>query len=126
MFRDAFGARGVGVCKGASMVSAMPVVKSALSKSYPEAVADEVSFHLTDWGHEAAILVAIHLFPERFTAQELQCAVEMIASHAPYHVAGMAEWLDCSVADCLPDFKRDKLRSEREKTTRKKSKLRTA
>lgn len=104
------------------MMSLMQAVKRALAKDYSEAAADEVSFHLTDWGNEAAILVAIHLFPERFTAQELQCAVEMIVSHAPYHVAGMAEWLDCSVADCLPDFKRDILRSKRKKTTRKKAK----
>jgi hypothetical protein len=32
--------------------------------------ADNIAFHLTDWHAEAAFLVALHLFPERFTSQE--------------------------------------------------------
>jgi hypothetical protein len=34
--------------------------------------ADEIAFHLTDWSSKAAFLVALHLFPERFTPEEIR------------------------------------------------------
>lgn len=48
--------------------------------------ADNIAFHLTDWQAEAAFLVALHLFPERFTPEEIQSGVEGVLIHAPAHV----------------------------------------
>ncbi|HLX64939.1 MAG TPA: hypothetical protein VKX17_26960 [Planctomycetota bacterium] len=51
---------------------------------------DEISFNLTDWSSDAAFLVALHLFPERFTAEEIRAGVHMFLTHAPHHVAEAA------------------------------------
>ena len=52
--------------------------------------ADEIAFHLCDWSSEAAFLVALHLFPERFTAEEIQEGVLAVLIHAPHHILAAA------------------------------------
>ncbi len=47
---------------------------------------DGIGFHLVDWQHEAAFLVALVLFPERFTDEEIRDGVESVLIHAPAHV----------------------------------------
>lgn len=48
---------------------------------------EEIAFHLSDWGSDAAFIVALHLFPERFTDKEIQEGVLSFLTHVPYHVA---------------------------------------
>lgn len=48
--------------------------------------ADNIAFHLTDWNVEAAFLVALHLFPERFTPEEIREGVEAFLIHVPHHI----------------------------------------
>ncbi len=52
--------------------------------------ADQIAFNLTDWSAEAAFLVALHLFPERFTPAEIRDGVEAFLIHAPHHVIAAA------------------------------------
>jgi hypothetical protein len=52
--------------------------------------ADEIAFHLTDWSAEAAFLVALHLFPERFTKKEIQEGVLAFLIRAPNHIVAAA------------------------------------
>jgi hypothetical protein len=52
--------------------------------------ADEIAFHLTDWNSDAAFIVALHLFPERFTPEEIEAAVDMFLVHVPAHVIAAA------------------------------------
>jgi hypothetical protein len=52
--------------------------------------ADEIAFHLTDWSSEAAFLVALHLFPERFTYEEIREGVQAFLIHAPHHIFAAA------------------------------------
>ena len=52
--------------------------------------AKEIAFHLADWQAEAAFLVALHLFPERFTSAEICEGVEGFLIHAPHHVIAAA------------------------------------
>ena len=52
--------------------------------------ADQIAFHLTDWNSDAAFIVAIHLFPERFTAAEIEAAIDMFLVHVPSHVIAAA------------------------------------
>jgi len=54
---------------------AQNVIAAALTDELgPERAAD-VAFHLSDWGEDAAFLVAVHLFPERFTVEEIRDGV---------------------------------------------------
>ena len=61
-------------------------IAAALAERYGDDVADKVGVHLSDWNHNAAFLVALHLFPERFTPQEIEAGVGMFLIHAPNHI----------------------------------------
>jgi hypothetical protein len=52
--------------------------------------ADELAFNLVDWNSDAAFLVAVMLFPERFTQAELGAGVGLFMVHVPDHVVAAA------------------------------------
>jgi hypothetical protein len=76
-------------------------VAAALSKErrFAKRRAYDIGFHLVDWGSEAAFLVAFQLFPERFTAIEIETAVEGFLIHVPNHLAAAAALFGHPVAD---------------------------
>lgn len=47
---------------------------------------DRIGFHVVDWQAEAAFIVALVLFPERFTDEEICDGVENLLIHAPAHI----------------------------------------
>jgi hypothetical protein len=47
---------------------------------------DGIGFHLVDWNGDAAFLVALILFPERFSDEEIRDGVENLLIHVPAHV----------------------------------------
>jgi hypothetical protein len=72
------------------MNGALSVIAAALADDFgPERAAD-IGFHLSDWGEDAAFLVALHLFPERFTVEEIRDGVTALLIHAPNHIAAAA------------------------------------
>lgn len=46
---------------------------------------DGVGFHLVDWNADAAFLVALLLYPEEFTDEEIREGIELFLVHAPAH-----------------------------------------
>lgn len=60
---------------------------------------DEIAFHLTDWNCDAAFLVALHLFPERFTSEEIRAGVNLFLVHVPSHVIAAARLTGNSTDD---------------------------
>jgi hypothetical protein len=75
-------------------------VKKALKQSgLPEKSANDIAFHLTDWNYDAAFLVAVHLFPKRFTAKEIAAGVDCMLAHIPAHVIAAARLLGYSTED---------------------------
>jgi hypothetical protein len=65
--------------------------------------ADQISFHLTDWNSDAAFIVALHLFPERFTPEEIKAAVDMFLIHVPAHVMAAARLAGHPTEDIFKD-----------------------
>lgn len=51
---------------------------------------DQIGFHLVDWQADAAFIVALSLYPERFTDEEIREGVEAFLIHAPSHVVEAA------------------------------------
>ena len=47
---------------------------------------DGIGFHLVDWQNDAAFIVALVLFPERFTDEEIREGVDRLLVHVPAHV----------------------------------------
>ncbi|MDR3404693.1 MAG: hypothetical protein P4L99_19475 [Chthoniobacter sp.] len=65
-------------------------IAGALAASEDDRTARDIAFHLTDWNSDAAFIVALQLFPERFTADEIASGVERFLIHAPNHVTAAA------------------------------------
>ena len=72
----------------------MGIVEGACKTEFGGDAAEEIGFHASDWAENAAFLVALHLFPEQFTAEEIRDGMESLACHIPYHVAGIADALN--------------------------------
>jgi hypothetical protein len=68
----------------------MEQIAQAISAEHPPEVAGEIGFHLGDWQGDAAFLVALHLFPERFTPEEIRDGVKAFLIHAPHHIIAAA------------------------------------
>ncbi len=69
--------------------------------------ADQIAFHLTDWSSDAAFVVALHLFPERFTPEEIKAAVDMFLVHVPSHVIAAARLAGHSTEDIFKESDHD-------------------
>jgi|CXWL01.1.fsa_nt_gi hypothetical protein len=61
-------------------------IERAIRKEYGDKAID-IAFHLSDWNYDAAFIVAVHLYPERFTAKEIREGVFGVIVHAPDHLA---------------------------------------
>lgn len=77
------------------------IEQNLIVAEYPPEVAHDIALHLTDWNSEAAFLVALILFPERFTADEICIGVEQFIIHAPNHIAAAAKLVGWPVTDCF-------------------------
>lgn len=76
---------------GGSVLVAQTAIEQALAGRYPAAVARDMAFHLTDWQSDVLLLLAIQLFPERFTPDEIQQAIGIFLCHAPNHIVAAAK-----------------------------------
>lgn len=79
--------------------TAQQAIAQALADEHPAEVARDIAFHLTDWQSDAAFIVAVILFPERFTPEEIRSGVERFIVHAPNHTAAAAKLGGFPVAD---------------------------
>jgi hypothetical protein len=67
--------------------------------------ADHLGFHLVDWQAEAAFIVALALYPERFTDEEIREGVEALLLHVPAHAQAAARLAGIPVPDLLAEEK---------------------
>lgn len=70
-----------------------------------ETIASDISFHLSDWYDDARFMVALQLFPERFTQDEISTGVMAFLIHVPNHVAAAAKLHGLPVEDIFDDPK---------------------
>jgi hypothetical protein len=75
----------------AAIPKAQTVIAEALAKEREPSLARDIAFHLTDWHSDAAFIVAVLMFPERFTHKEIAEGVEGFIVHAPNHMAAAAK-----------------------------------
>lgn len=52
---------------------------------------DAVGFHLVDWQNDAAFLVALHLFPDEFSPEEIRDRLLGFFLHVPAHLITAAK-----------------------------------
>lgn len=103
LFVELAGARGEVFCGGVPARQANNVLGCALSDEIDPLKADEMAFHLVDWEADAAFLVAVMLYPERFTADELRAGVDMFMVHVPAHILSAARLGGYATKDIFTD-----------------------
>ncbi|MFT3880127.1 MAG: hypothetical protein QM703_10765 [Gemmatales bacterium] len=81
---------------------AMSTIESALEEQYGKK-AHDIAFHMADWNSDAAFVVAVHLFPERFTPEEIEAGIGMFLVHAPNHIRAACGLTGTYVWDNFPD-----------------------
>lgn len=91
IFRELVGDRADRLTGSRPAVEAMAALGGALAEDFGEEAGADIAFHLADWNSDAAFIVAMHLFPERFTAKEICDRVRDFVIHAPNHVAAAAK-----------------------------------
>lgn len=84
LFRELAGDRADNLDRIAKDVIAQ--IKSVYEPDYGSRVASTLGMHLSDWNHDAAFIVALHLFPERFTEEEIEAGIGLFLTHAPNHI----------------------------------------
>lgn len=82
---------------GRHAIETLRVIQDALTDLFGEKEATNIAFHLTDWNSDVAFLTALHLFPERFTKEEIISGVYQLVADAPEHLAEAAKLLGCPV-----------------------------
>lgn len=94
IFRELAGERAEQLNPAVFPAAVVSAISAALTEKGTEMVdasrADEIAFHLVDWNSDAAFLVAMLLFPERFTPEEIREGVFRFIIHAPDHVIAAA------------------------------------
>jgi hypothetical protein len=78
-------------------------IESALSEEFGSEKASEIAFHMVDWNSEAAFILALHLFPEKFTKDEIDDGIQRFLIHAPSHVAEAAQLFGLPVSDIFKE-----------------------
>ena len=81
----------------------MDAIQAALTEAFGTDNAADIAFHMSDWNSDAAFILALHLFPERFTKEEIEDGIRDFLVHAPNHVAEAAQLIGFPVSDIFKE-----------------------
>jgi hypothetical protein len=99
IFKELVGERAANLHPTIFPYAVRDVIKRALTIELDEATASRLGLHLVDWNGDAAFLVALLLFPERFSPAEIRAGVEALLIHVPDHVAAAAKLGGVTIRD---------------------------
>jgi hypothetical protein len=100
IFHELVGKRSESLSETGTSTRAALRIERAHRAQYGVDVAHDVAFHMTDWNSDAAFIVALQLFPERFTPDEIRVGLTMFLIHAPNHIravcrlTGWEHWIN--------------------------------
>jgi uncharacterized protein len=83
--------------------SAIDAATAALTSDYGEAKAANIALHMADWNWDAAFVVALHLFPERFSPEEIDAGIGLFLWHAPNHIREACRLTNTYVWESFPE-----------------------
>lgn len=86
IFADMVGQRAERLDGSCISAAAKDAIAAAMTAEYGDGKAQEIALHMADWNWDAAFVVAVHLFPERFTADEIKAGIGLFLCHAPNHI----------------------------------------
>jgi hypothetical protein len=65
--------------------------------------ASRLGMHMSDWAGDGAFLLALHLFPDQFTDEEVRDGVARFLAHAPNHIRAACGITGSYVWEDFPD-----------------------
>ena len=74
-------------------------IAEALYEDFDEETAKKIAFHLVDWNSDAAFLVALHLWPGKFSKKEINEYLYRLIPHTPDHLAAAAKLFGTPITD---------------------------
>jgi hypothetical protein len=86
IFRELAGDRSRELDGSKLSVRTRDTIAVALAQRYGDDIAAKLGLHMSDWNSDAAFVVALHLFPERFTFEEIEAGIGMFLIHSPNHI----------------------------------------
>lgn len=102
IFREMAGERAARLDGSVVAASAMSAITAAYADENPS-IAEDIGFHMADWNSDAAFIVALHLFPERFTPSEVRDGIGLFLCHAPNHIREACRLTGHYVWESFPD-----------------------
>ncbi len=103
IFIELAGERACRLDGGVLAKEAMDAIADALRQEYGTKKANDIAFHMADWNSDSAFITALHLFPERFTAEEIRAGIGLFLVHAPNHIRAACRLTDTYVWTDFPD-----------------------
>lgn len=73
------------------LTEAREATRKALRRTYGDEGSRNLAFHLMDWTFDAAFLLALAMFPEKFSRREIEDGIDLLIVHVPNHVAAAAK-----------------------------------
>ena len=84
-----------------------PVVIDRIARAHAGdlglAQATKLGMHMSDWVGDAAFVVALHLFPDQFSDEEIRDGVGLFLCHAPNHIRAACGITGNDVWEDFPD-----------------------
>lgn len=103
IFREGFGDLAARLDGSVMATPAMDAIAEALRDDHGSDRANDIGLHMADWNWDAAFIVALHLFPERFTTEEIGAGLGLFLCHAPNHIREACRLTDTYVWESWPD-----------------------
>ena len=113
LLRKAFGPKAERLLFFDNSGEAAQAVRAAYHRRIRKEKAVDLAFHLLDWREEGAFVIALNLFPEKFSPEEIREGILGFVCHAPYHVNGVSKALDFDIS--VPEDDEPKPRKTRRK-----------
>jgi hypothetical protein len=78
-------------------------IKEIYTPEFGARNASTLGMHMSDWNNDAAFIVAMHLYPERFTDEEIRAGIEQFLIHAPNHIRAACQITGQDVWESFPE-----------------------
>jgi hypothetical protein len=102
IFRELVGVRADQLDGSVFPEEASQAITSALAADCGEDKAAKIALNMVDWNSDAAFVVALCLFPEQFTAEEINAGIGLFLCHAPNHIREACRLTGTSVWEDFP------------------------
>ncbi|HUI92567.1 MAG TPA: hypothetical protein VLX68_10005 [Chitinivibrionales bacterium] len=99
LYKDAVGERADSIKNAQIPEKLRKTITNVLRTELDKKIADRISFHLLDWTDDAAFIMALILWPDKFTKQEISDGIYCFMPHVPDHLAAAAKLFGTPVTD---------------------------